>query len=252
MFKECLLLMLLGHVFADFYVQTSKIAEKKKSRLRWVFFHCFLYFAAVVFVSLPLMSYEVFKMDIAVALLHTIIDIIKFCYIKNTNEESPYIFIFDQSLHVMSIVIIAYMWVICSNNPLRESECVQAFFQVTNISEILVVKWLLGLLIIHKPANILIQNLIGPYKPKSNNANISTEENENVDANAGRMIGTIERLIIFILLYLGQYQAIGLVLTAKSIARYDQITSRKEFGEYYLLGTLTSVGITVVCAVLLF
>ncbi|WP_343250273.1 hypothetical protein [Diplocloster hominis] len=54
------------------------------------------------------------------------------------------------------------------------------------------------------------------------------------------MIGTIERLIMLIFLSLGQYAAIGLVLTAKSIARYDKIVKEPEFAEYYLLGTLLS------------
>lgn len=60
------------------------------------------------------------------------------------------------------------------------------------------------------------------------------------DNNAGRFIGTIERIIMLIFLSIGQYSAIGLVLTAKSIARYDKIAKEPEFAEYYLLGTLLS------------
>lgn len=48
-------------------------------------------------------------------------------------------------------------------------------------------------------------------------------------------------------LSLGQYSAIGLVLTAKSIARYDRIAKDKDFAEYYLLGTLMSTLIVIVC-----
>lgn len=39
---------------------------------------------------------------------------------------------------------------------------------------------------------------------------------------------------------LPDYSAVGLVLTAKSIARYDRISKEQEFAEYYLLGTLLS------------
>ena len=56
----------------------------------------------------------------------------------------------------------------------------------------------------------------------------------------GRYIGTVERLVMVLLLSVQQYAAIGLVLTAKSIARYDKISKEKEFAEYYLLGTLIS------------
>jgi hypothetical protein len=57
---------------------------------------------------------------------------------------------------------------------------------------------------------------------------------------AGAFIGSLERLIILLLISLGQYSAIGLVLTAKSVARYNKIADDKQFAEYYLLGTLLS------------
>lgn len=44
---------------------------------------------------------------------------------------------------------------------------------------------------------------------------------------------------MMLLLGIGQYTAIALVLTAKSIARYDMLKD-KQFAEYYLLGTLLS------------
>lgn len=116
---------------------------------------------------------------------------------------------------------------------------------MSDLSGIFLCKWLLGLLVIQKPANLLIQSLIGSYKPQKSNE-------IKIDNNIGRRIGTAERFIMFILIYLNQYSAIGLVLTAKSIARYDQITKDEKFAEYYLLGTLTSVGITVICSTLLF
>ena len=45
--------------------------------------------------------------------------------------------------------------------------------------------------------------------------------------------------MLFFLL-IKQYSSVGLVLTAKSIARYNKISEDKEFAEYYLLGTLLS------------
>lgn len=50
-------------------------------------------------------------------------------------------------------------------------------------------------------------------------------------------------MLIFITI--SQYSAIGLVLTAKSIARYDKISHEQDFAEYYLLGTLLST----ICAI---
>lgn len=48
------------------------------------------------------------------------------------------------------------------------------------------------------------------------------------------------------LLFLDKYSAVGLTMTAKSIARYDQITKNPAFAEYYLIGTLYSILYTVV------
>ena len=56
-------------------------------------------------------------------------------------------------------------------------------------------------------------------------------------------------MLIFI--SIGQYSAIGLVLTAKSIARYDKIAKDPEFAEYYLLGTLLSTAAAIIASFLL-
>jgi hypothetical protein len=43
----------------------------------------------------------------------------------------------------------------------------------------------------------------------------------------------------------------GVVLTAKSIARYDRISKDQGFAEYYLLGTLMSTACVVLCKFLI-
>ena len=56
----------------------------------------------------------------------------------------------------------------------------------------------------------------------------------------GRKIGTIERWLIVLLMATDNIASIGLVITAKSIVRYPQLSDR-DFAEYYLFGTLLSV-----------
>jgi hypothetical protein len=60
----------------------------------------------------------------------------------------------------------------------------------------------------------------------------------------GSWIGILEREIILILGLMGQYGAIGFVLTAKSVARYKQLEN-KAFAEKYLVGTLLSALIAI-------
>ena len=54
------------------------------------------------------------------------------------------------------------------------------------------------------------------------------------------MIGYLERLLTLTFVLLGQYEALALILAAKSIARFEGL-KRREFAEYYLIGTLSSV-----------
>jgi hypothetical protein len=59
---------------------------------------------------------------------------------------------------------------------------------------------------------------------------------------AGRWIGTLERLLIFVLVVMGEAGAAGLVVAAKSILRYPEITGEKPTiqPEYVLVGSLSS------------
>jgi hypothetical protein len=57
---------------------------------------------------------------------------------------------------------------------------------------------------------------------------------------AGAIIGFLERGLVLTFVLLNQYTAIGLILTAKSIARYKELDNRR-FAEYFLIGTLSSM-----------
>jgi len=56
----------------------------------------------------------------------------------------------------------------------------------------------------------------------------------------GRTIGMLERALVLLLVVLDQWGAVGLVVAAKSLARFEDL-KRRHFAEYYLIGTLTSL-----------
>ena len=58
--------------------------------------------------------------------------------------------------------------------------------------------------------------------------------------NAGMYIGWLERFVVLTSLVLQSPATVGLILTAKSIARYPELKSVR-FAEYFLIGTLLSV-----------
>jgi hypothetical protein len=63
----------------------------------------------------------------------------------------------------------------------------------------------------------------------------------------GAAIGILERLLIVTLVLSGALAGIGFVVAAKTLARFKQLEDRP-FAEYYLLGTLASVSVGLVSA----
>jgi hypothetical protein len=161
----------------------------------------------------------------------------KILYVRLWKKEKK-AFILDQILHGIILLLTSYIMVV-RNIPIVEMPFFREMFTTFNVSEIFLVSWILSVLLIYKPANIFIQVVLSDFRPAHR------DEGSQIK-NAGRFIGTVERIIMLIFLSLNQYAALGLVLTAKSIARYDKIAKDKDFAEYYLLGTLLST-LIVIC-----
>lgn len=68
-------------------------------------------------------------------------------------------------------------------------------------------------------------------------------QEEDSGFNAGALIGTIERWLILIFVCLQRYDALGLLIAAKSIIRFGDSQTNKS--EYVLAGTLLSIFIAV-------
>lgn len=241
MLKNYFVLLLLAHIIGDFYFQSEYMAENKKKSLAWVLRHCLLYWMAMLLFTVPMMSFELLLGATIASILHSVIDIVKFRINKkdkNDNIRERNMFIIDQILHIIILFVIAFTLVLCNVLPHANYIFVE-FFNIIGVSELKVIYWLCAILIIHKPANITISKLINQYKPED-------EKDQVKDKKAGRFIGTLERVIMLLFLSINQYSAIGLVLTAKSIARYEKIAKEKNFAEYYLLGTLLSALIAIV------
>lgn len=64
-------------------------------------------------------------------------------------------------------------------------------------------------------------------------------------ARVGATIGILERILIVVFVLTGSEAAIGFVVAAKTLARFRLLDDR-DFAEYYLLGTLASVGVAIV------
>ncbi len=89
----------------------------------------------------------------------------------------------------------------------------------------------LGGLILTWPANLAVRWVLGRARPHL-----------GPPVGAGRWIGVLERLLIFVLVVMGEAGAAGLVVAAKSILRYPEISGQAPTinPEYVLVGSLTS------------
>ncbi|EPR73592.1 hypothetical protein ADIWIN_1622 [Winogradskyella psychrotolerans RS-3] len=78
-----------------------------------------------------------------------------------------------------------------------------------------------------------------------------TKDNESLK-DAGNYIGVLERLLVFVFVVLGHWEAVGFLITAKSVFRFGDLTASKErkLTEYILIGTLISFGIAIITSLL--
>ena len=239
-FKECFVLLLLAHIISDFYLQSVGMEDRKSVKKQELIRHCVIYWIVMIMLLLFAMSYNLLLFGTIAVFVHAIIEIIKYVYISNIKKNNELsvqikrnIFYFEQFVCLAGLFVISYFYAVYAPDT-EIYRKLQNVFSVMELCAAKVVSWITAVLIIHKPVNMAISKMLLLYKPKSKDS-----DRKNV-RNAGRLIGTIERSIMLIFISLQQYSAIGLVLTAKSIARYDKIVKEPDFAEYYLLGTLLS------------
>lgn len=243
MISKYLLIFGIGHLLGDFYFQNEKIARCKDEKYRGVLWHSLEYFLTVLLLILPIFSFHMFFAATYMALAHFIIDTVKYVLLtKGRVRKNVKVFVIDQCAHIASIYILAYM-MDCWDFSIGNVGVIHKILNIYDYDMETLARWTLAILFLHIPANIFIQNFLDDYKPKGR----GDEEIIKVDNKAGRRIGTIERLIMLAFLSADQYAAMGFILTAKSIARYDKIAKDEKFAEYYLLGTLVSTLCVIVC-----
>lgn len=76
-----------------------------------------------------------------------------------------------------------------------------------------------------------IQRMLAPYSDELNDTGLD---------GAGRLIGYAERTLIFVFVLANAPSAIGFLVTAKSIFRFDSVKRERAHAEYIIIGTLLS------------
>ena len=98
-----------------------------------------------------------------------------------------------------------------------------------------------AILVCWKPSNIFIKLMLKHYS-------VNMPADKENGFNAGALIGTIERWLILIFVCMQRYDALGLLIAAKSIIRFSEKDTAKT--EYVLAGTLLSIFIAVLAGLM--
>lgn len=241
MFQTNFLLLLLGHIVGDFYFQNSKMATNKFKKTTSFISHIALYSLAIVLIFIPVWNPHFITPIVLISISHALIDITKVVYMKirkssDSAAKDTFIFLLDQLFHICCMIFVSvYM---TKENILITMNVTSNWLIHLNIDYLVVVKFLILLLGNVRPCNILIKITVQHYKPKENEGTSSKQSNS---IGAGATIGALERFLITVFFVNNQHSLIGLILTAKSIARFSKLSDDKDFAEYYLMGTLLSV-----------
>lgn len=215
--NSALVLLLICHFLSDFHLQTPKIAQEKNTELRYLGYH--LIGVAVPLILVGFMLPELWLLLMITALSHAIIDYAKPRVRQVLGLSHPAIFAVDQVFHLLIIIWLSQLVA----EPGLPTWLPASFLNLV-----------LFFLLITKPANITFRIFFSKYQP------MQEEEAETIQG-AGAVIGLLERIVTGICIAFGQFSSIGLVFTAKSIARYNRIAENPAFAEYYLIGSLFSI-----------
>lgn len=109
---------------------------------------------------------------------------------------------------------------------------------------------LFGMLIAANEANLVIRAMFDwlNLKPQMRASAPGAMELDLGEYNRGRVIGLLERALIFFFVLQGQYGVIGFTLAAKAFTRFKELDDRR-FAEYVLIGTLLSSTLAVATGV---
>lgn len=243
---ESLIAFLFAHVVADFLAQTRAMVAAKR---RPAVFTVHVGFVAV----LTVLASGAATADgaAAVALIvisHAGIDAIKIRpRVEVWAAAAPFralqLFALDQVAHLVFIGLAAVLW------PRAFADGFwPALLTMTQT------RWMLaglalagGFWLATRVGHLLLALLLDGFQRAR--AALSNSSANVQMPGAGAWIGWLERTLVFLLVLLGQFNAIGFVITAKSILRF-QHARQPRVSEIVIIGTLASFGWAISVALL--
>ena len=218
-----LIQLLTAHLFTDFVLQPRSLVHarrKRRLKAKEFWFHIGLTgFAAALFTG-----FDSWWVPLLIFITHGLID-----WWKSYRKDNLLYFSIDQLLHLS---VILFIWMLKFPEAFSFGQRLQTYMKDSGF-------WSVGLALVFLagPVGIIIGMVTKPFRDQIENHNEQSLE------SAGAWIGVLERLIIFFLVIIGQYEAFGLLIAAKSIIRLKE--GDQKMSEYVLIGTLISISIAI-------
>ncbi|MBU4537973.1 MAG: DUF3307 domain-containing protein [Weeksellaceae bacterium] len=225
--------LILAHLLGDFLLQpNSWVADKERKQGGSIY----LYIHVLVHTVLAfvfLWDLNLWWLALIIGVTHFLIDWIKLSF--QTPKTKRTWFFVDQLLHVLVISVLSVIYF-----PYFRWE---DFFNPENL------KLLTAVVFLTVPSSIFIKTLISIWTPVTvEHSKLQTESL----VNAGKYIGILERLLVFVFILVNHWEGVGFMIAAKSVFRFSDLAEAKQrkLTEYVLVGTLLSFGIAVITGIL--
>ncbi len=232
--------LLFAGLLTDFVFQPSTLVQWKKQQFAGLVAHGMIHLIVVMGLGIGSWTVTYGLLALYLSVFHVAIDWMKIHVDRVvTGGYWPVAtFIGDQTLHIVSILMVSgLMGFVSAEQFTRRLVLMWADTRYVYLA-IIYVGVLFG-------GSVLVRLITQVFHLGADSAPAAEIQ------GAGAYIGVIERIAITTLVALGQYGAVGFVLAAKSIARYKRIEEQKGFGEYYLIGTLTSATVAILAGLLI-
>jgi hypothetical protein len=221
-----LIRLIIAHLLTDFIFQSDSWVNQR-FKDGWHSKHLYLHGAIAGFLAYFSSGlWGNIWILFVVAITHILIDGIKTKFKNNIQS-----FLIDQLAH---FVILLFIWIVIINPKPEDLDTLKQIF----LPGIKIWVIMAAYLIILWPSSKLISKLTEKWREDTENKDPKDESLEK----AGRWIGWLERFLILTFVLLKQYEAIGLLVAAKSIFRFSET---RKVGEYVLIGTLLSFAIAI-------
>jgi len=252
-----LALLLAGHFLADFLFQTRAGVEAKRAGTGYARHGAVVFFAQLL-AALPLLSLPLLAALAAIALSHVLVDRLK-AALERAGTAPLAAFFLDQGIHV-AVVVAAWAVLVgrggraiggglggaagaAAGAGLSAGHGLSAASGLTARGMGAWVTASVAAAVLAFAAtggSAIVEGVLEGLGPEATAGPAERRPRDSGYAGAGRLIGILERTLMLFLVFYGQWAAAVLLLTAKSIARFEDLKDRR-FAEYYLVGTLTSL-----------